>query len=248
MANLISRMNRIFEKYNVKMTYFISTYLIENNQSFIAHFGDHDYGPHGHLHPDYSLIGKKAAFNDMKQSVAIFKKYNLEPWVFRAPYGITKIENNLNLFFEFEKKLGIHYDSSINIQKPPWKNPPRPIKHQCGVTTLPLIGVSDDVLIDNLALNDNNEILKRFLDALDYGKSGVLVYDMHPIRMGQARYIEILDAFIKNVKKKKNYTIISLREAFSKFGNKEDDETFVCLTGDIDNISLVDYLRRLKNR
>lgn len=246
MVNLISRMNKIFEKHDVKFTYFISTYLIENQANFFSHFGDHDYGPHGHLHPDYSLIGKKAAFKDMKDAVSIFQKLNQKPWIFRAPYGITQIEKKSDLFFEYEKKLGINYDSSINIQKPPWKEPPHPIKHKSGVTTLPLIGVSDDVLIDNLKLNNNNEILRRFVEALDFGRTGVLVYDLHPIRMGQIKYIKILEGLIKSINTKKNFMILSLKEAFSEFYKKGEDETIVCLSGDIDNLSILDYFRRLK--
>ncbi|MHA1376872.1 MAG: polysaccharide deacetylase family protein [Candidatus Helarchaeota archaeon] len=243
---MVKRINKICNKYNVKMTYFISTYLLENNSSFIKNFGNHHFGPHGHLHLDYSLVGKKAAYNDMKNSIIIFKNLNLETWVFRAPYAVTRIEDNPDLFFEFEKRLGIIYDSSINIQRPPWEKPPHPIKHKCGVITLPLIGVSDDHLIDNLALNDNNEILKRFVDALDYGKNGILVYDMHPIRMGQTRYIEILDAFIKIVKQRKSFKIMALKDAFSEFENKNKDDTIVCLTGDIDNLSFLDYFKRFK--
>ncbi|MFX0135124.1 MAG: polysaccharide deacetylase family protein [Candidatus Hodarchaeota archaeon] len=246
MANLIARMNRVFEKYDVKMTYFISTYLIENRPAFFSHFRNHDYGPHGHLHPDYSLIGKKAAFKDMREAVSVFKKFNQKPWIFRAPYGMTRIANNSDLFFEYEKKLGILYDSSINIQKPPWKEPPHPIKHKSGVTTIPLIGVSDDSLIDVLRLNNNNEILRRFVEALDYGKNGVLVYDLHPIRMGQVKYIEILEGLIKNIYNKKKFMILSLKEAFSKFYKKDKDETIVCLSGDIDNLSILDYFRRFK--
>ncbi|NVM03298.1 MAG: polysaccharide deacetylase family protein [Candidatus Helarchaeota archaeon] len=246
MVSLIARMNRIFEKYDVKMTYFISTYLIENQPTFFSHFGDHDYGPHGHTHPDYSLIGRKAAFKDMREAISVFKKFNQNPWIFRAPYGITRIEKNSDLFFEYEKKLGILYDTSINIQKPPWKEPPHPIKHKSGVITLPLIGVSDDVLIDNLGLNNNNVILRHFVEALDYGRTGVLVYDLHPIRMGQVKYVEILEGFIKIINKKKNFMILSLKEAFSKFYKKDKEETIVCLSGDIDNLSILDYFRRLK--
>lgn len=246
MTNLIGRMNRIFEKHNVKMTYFISTYLIEQRPSIFTNFGEHDCGPHGHLHLDYSLVGRKAAFNDIKNSIITFKKFGKDPWVFRAPYGITQIENNNVLFFNFERQLGIRYDSSINIGKPPWKIPPHPIKHRSGIITLPLIGISDDVLIDNLGLKNNNEILASFVNALDYGKNGVIVFDLHPIRMGQVKYVEILDKLINKINEKKNFKIMSLKEAFTNFEIKEKDETIVCLSGDIDNLSMLDYFKRLK--
>ncbi|MFX1293546.1 MAG: polysaccharide deacetylase family protein [Promethearchaeota archaeon] len=246
MANLIGRMNRVFDKYDVKMTYFISTYLIADHPSFFEHFEDHDFGPHGHLHLDYSLVGKRTAFQDMKNSILIFKKLNLNPWIFRAPYGVTKIEKSDNLFFEYENTLGIRHDSSINLGGRPLNQPPYIIKHKCGVTSIPFVGVADDYLIDNLALNDNNEILHRFAKVFDYCRTGILVYDMHPIRMGQARYIEILEALIKQMIKEKNSIIMSLKEAFSRFDKKDEDETIVCFTGDIDNLSILDYFKRFK--
>jgi len=242
MVNLIRRINQVLDKYDTKMTYFISTYLIENRPDYHEHFENHDFAPHGHLHLDYTIVGKKAALGDMKNSVLVFKKQNLDPWVFRAPYGLTKIGNNSEIFFEYEKKLGILYDSSIRAQNPP----PHPVKHKCGVTSMPFIGITDDYLIDDLKLNNNNEILRRFAETLEFGKNGVLVYDMHPIRMGQAKYIEIFEGLIKKINQKRNYMLTSLKESFSNFSKKDEDETLVCFTGDIDNLSMIDYFKRFK--
>ncbi|NHI93536.1 MAG: hypothetical protein EAX96_13695, partial [Candidatus Lokiarchaeota archaeon] len=121
MKNLINNMNSIFDKYGVKMTYFISTYLIEQEPSIFESFGKHDFGPHGHLHLDYTLVGKQSALEDIYKSVKIFKRFKKEAWIFRAPYALDKIGTDPNLLFEYEKKLGILYDSSINVKSPPWK-------------------------------------------------------------------------------------------------------------------------------
>ena len=245
MKNLVTNMNQVFDKYDVKMTYFISTYLIEQEPSIFSSFEHHDFGPHGHLHLDYTLVGRKNALEDIYKSVEIFKKYKKEVWIFRAPYALDKIGTDPNLLFDYEKKLGILYDSSVNVKRPPWKGGVRPIKHANGVITIPLIGVSDDGLIDELGLNNSNEILKEFASALDHGRGGLLVYDMHPIRMGQIKYINILESLIKIIKSKKNYKITSIRESVKEFEEKSANETIICFSGDIDNLSILDYFRRI---
>ncbi|NHI95071.1 MAG: hypothetical protein EAX96_21450, partial [Candidatus Lokiarchaeota archaeon] len=117
-------------------------------------------------------------------------------------------------------------------------------KHPCGVITIPLIGVSDDALIDDRGLTNSNEILKEFYLALEHGKGGLLVYDMHPIRMGQIKYIRILENLIKSIKNKEDYKITSIRNSLEEFEKKKNNETIVCFSGDIDNLSILDYFRR----
>ena len=81
--------------------------------------------------------------------------------------------------------------------------------------------------------------------ALDHGKGGLLVYDMHPIRMGQEKYIKILENLIKIIKRKKKYRITSIRDSIKEYEIKKDSETIVCFSGDIDNLSILDYFRRI---
>ena len=244
MKNLIRNINEIFDKHDQKMTYFISTYLIDQEPSIFDSFENHDFGPHGHLHLDYTLVGKQHAIEDIYKSVKVFKEHNKDPWIFRAPYALYHIGNDPKLLFQVEKKLNILYDSSINIKRPPWNDKTRPVKHPNGVITIPLIGISDDGLIDNRGLNNSNIILKEFSKALDHGKGGLLVYDMHPIRMGQDRYKNILKNLIESINKRKNVRITSMRESVKEFEKKDSNETIVCFSGDIDNLSILDYFRR----
>ncbi|MHA1786400.1 MAG: polysaccharide deacetylase family protein [Candidatus Helarchaeota archaeon] len=245
MKDLIKNMNEIFDKYEIKMTYFISTFLVEQVPSILESFEEHDFGPHGHLHLDYTIVGKRNALEDIYKSVMIFKKYDKEPWIFRAPYALDKIGNDPNLLFEYEKKLGIKMDSSINLKFPPWGNRLKPIIHECGITTIPLIGFSDDYLIDDRGLTDSKTILKELLSALEHGKGGLLVYDMHPIRMGQNKFKGILEKLVESINTKKDYFITSMKESVEKFNKKDDQETIVCFSGDIDNLSIFDYFRRI---
>jgi len=244
MKNLVKNMNEIFDKYDQKMTYFISTYLIDQEPSIFDSFESHDFGPHGHLHLDYTLVGNQNAIEDIYKSVKIFKENNKDPWIFRAPYALYHIGKDPKLLFEVEKKLNIPFDSSINIKQPPWNDKTRPVYHPNGVITIPLIGISDDGLIDNRGLSNSNIILKEFSKALDHGKGGLLVYDMHPIRMGQNKYKNILEELIKFIIKRKNVRITSMRDSVKEFKKKDANETIVSFSGDIDNLSILDYFRR----
>ena len=237
-------MNEIFDKYDQKMTYFISTYLIELDPSIFDTFADHDFGPHGHLHLDYTLVDKHHAIEDIYKSVNIFRENNKDPWISRAPYALYHIGKDPDLLFKVEKKLNIPFDSSINIKLPPWGDRTRPVKHPNGVVTIPLIGISDDYLIDNRGLSNQNVILKEFSKGLDHGKGGLLVYDMHPIRMGQKLYKNILQKLIELINNRKNVRITSMRDSVKEFENKDPEETIVSFSGDIDNLSILDYFRR----
>lgn len=244
MKNLVRNMNEIFDKYDQKMTYFISTYLIDQEPSIFDSFEEHDFGPHGHLHLDYTLVGKHHAIEDIHKSVKIFRENNKDPWIFRAPYALYHIGTDPDLLFQVEKKLNVPFDSSINIKLPPWGDRTRPVKHANGVITIPLIGISDDALIDNRGLSNPNIILKEFSKALEHGKGGLLVYDMHPIRMGQKQYKNILLKLIEFINERKNTRITSMRESVKEYEKKDPNETIVCFSGDIDNLSILDYFRR----
>lgn len=244
MENLVCRMNEVLEKHNSKMTYFIASYLVERQPKILKAFKGHVIAPHGYLHLDYSLMPTEDVWIDMKKAVATFKNFGFFPSFFRAPYGNYLLRSsNKELFFKFEAKLGIKYDSSVGIGRRPWKKL-YPILSKSGVTILPFVGISDDYLIEHRKITNPEKLSKILTKTVSFGEGGLIIFVLHPIRIGQKKYIKALDLFLNNISKERKNKIISLDEAIKEYATKEKDETLTVITGDIDTLSMIDYLRR----
>jgi peptidoglycan/xylan/chitin deacetylase (PgdA/CDA1 family) len=237
-------MNEVLEKYNSKMAYFVASYLVERRPKILEIFKDHIVAPHGYLHLDYSLMPTADVWLDMKKAMATFKNLGFSSLFFRAPYGNYRLRSSdEELFFKFEAKLGIKYDSSVGLGFPPWKKL-CPIPLESGVTILPFIGIADDVLIENRRITNPERLSKILTKSVSLGKGGLIIFVLHPIRIGQKKYIKVLDSFLNNISKERKNKIISLDEAPQEYATKEKDETLTVITGDIDTLSMIDYLRR----
>jgi len=246
MENLVCRTNEVLEKHNSRMTYFIASYLVERCPTILKAFKGHIFAPHGYLHLDYSLIPPGDVWIDMEKAVTTFKNLGFSPSFFRAPYGQSRLRSNdEELFFKFEAKLGIKYDSSVVMGGRPWKKL-HPIPLKFGVTILPYVEISDVDLIEQMRITNPEKLSKIYTESVSLGKGGLVIFDMHPIRIGQKRYIKTLDLFLNNILKQEKNKLISLDEATQEYATKEKDETLTVITGDIDTLSMIDYLRRFK--
>ena len=92
---------------------------------------------------------------------------------------------------------------------------------------------------------------KIFCKILDHtrAKGGVVMFDLHPIRIGQKRYIKSLETLVKHGNDIGGWfpTVSEAVEYWNKNKKWKEDRKFcVLLTGDIDNfVFLRDYLSRL---
>ena len=243
MENLVCRINEVLEKYDSRMTYFISSYLVERCPEILKTFKGHIIAPHGYLHLDYSLMSPGDVWIDMKKAVATFKNLGFPPSFFRAPYGKHRLRSNdKELFFKFEAKLGIRYDSSLGVYL---REKLYPIPLKFGLTIIPYVIISDHYLIEARRITNPEKLSKILTRIVSLGKGGLITFDLHPIRIGQKRYIKALDLFLNNISKEGKNKLISLDEATQEYASKEKDETLTVITGDIDTLSMIDYLRRL---
>ena len=79
-------------------------------------------------------------------------------------------------------------------------------------------------------------------------KGGIIMFDLQPIRIGQNKYISVLNSIVKYGKELGGWfpTVTEAVNHWNKHGNWKDDAPFCCLlTGDIDNYTFFDYLQRL---
>ena len=103
----------LFEKHEVKATFFVLGYLAEKFPELIKNIYDkgHEIGSHSYSHPDLRTITKEQFEEDLVKSLKILEKITGEPVLgFRAPYFSVNRSNYW--VFDVLRKY-VKYDSSI---------------------------------------------------------------------------------------------------------------------------------------
>ncbi len=242
MEDLISNINSVLEKYNSYMTYFVAAYTLEWHPERVDIFksSKHIALPHGYKHLNLSELSASQAIQEIVKSKQIFEKNDLDSWCFRAPYAINSINNlGKDKFYQTLNEMNFRCSSSEFQEDSPWK----PIQRK--VPEFVIARPSDDLLIDKLGIWDAKIIAKHCIRSILKTKGSLIIFDMHPIRMGQKRFIPALDAICKFVKNDSESILIDFKKAINSY-REEQKENFVCITGDIDTWTYFDYLRRLK--
>ncbi|MFX1414068.1 MAG: polysaccharide deacetylase family protein [Promethearchaeota archaeon] len=241
---LIENINSVLEKYNSYMTYFVTGYILEGHPERVNLFKNspHIALPHGYKHFNLQELTVPQAIQEIKKSKQTFDDNHLESWCFRAPYAVNSISSlGTAKFYEILKEMGFLCSSSEFQENPPWK----PVNQF--IPEYVMARPSDDQLIDKMGIWDAKLIAKHFIKSICSTKGSIIIFDMHPIRMGQKKFIIALDAICKFVERDSKSILIGFKEAVESY-RKEQEKNFVCITGDIDTWSYFDYIRRLKTR
>jgi hypothetical protein len=242
MDQLIKNMNSILEENNSFMTYFIAAYTLDGHPERVEVFKNskHIALPHGYKHFNLRELSESQAIQEIRKSKHTFEKYHLESWCFRAPYAVNSIGNHgKETFYQILYEMNFRCSSSEFQEDPPWR--PQEYKIPEFVMARP----SDDMLIDRLGIWDPKIIAKRCIKSILNTKGSIIIFDMHPIRMGQKKFLSALNAICKFVNKDANSVLLDFKTAISSY-REGQKENFVCITGDIDTWTYFDYLRRLK--
>ena len=243
MEELINNSNTVLEQNNSYMTYFVAAYLFEGYPERVKIFKDskHIALPHGYKHFNLREVSLSQAIREISKSKQIFERNNLESWCFRAPYATNSISNlGKDMFYQILNEMNFQYSSSEFQENPPWK----PIQRR--IPEFVIARPSDDLLIDKMGIWDVKLIAKLCIKSILNTKGSLIIFDMHPIRMGQKKFIPALNAICKFVNNDSNSILIDFKKAIRSY-EEDQKENFVCITGDIDTWIFFDYFRRLKN-
>jgi peptidoglycan/xylan/chitin deacetylase (PgdA/CDA1 family) len=202
---------------------------------------------HGYQHVKYSLISIDEQENDLTRALRTYKRLGIPIKGFRAPYNSYGAKTP-----ELIEKYGFKWDAGIgyleeNRQKTAFF---KLIQHsrELNFVCIPLNRLSDDLMIDELHYSPD-EMVKRLCHAMDIAKEsqGVIMFDLHPIRIGQPEYVGVLDRIVSYGKKIGGCfpTVSQAIELWGSRGNWNGHEFCCLLTGDVDNFYFRDYLRRL---
>jgi peptidoglycan/xylan/chitin deacetylase (PgdA/CDA1 family) len=213
----------------------------------ILHEG-HEIANHGYKHVRYEHLSDAMQLQEFEKSMHIFDSLNIPIHGFRAPY------NNYNKrTIQLVEEFGFNWDGGIGY-KPEYRETNEPFKYNLdGKSTsfwsIPLHRYSDDHLIDRYGLN-SQEMTRAILPIIQQmpKKGSVLMLDLHPIRIGQPNYSEVLGNLLQEAQSQGAWTP-TVNEAvlyWEKHRKWPKNASFCFLiTGDIDNFIFFDYLRRL---
>lgn len=208
----------------------------------------HEVASHGFNHVRYPTISAKARERDLILSLQVFKKLGIKISGFRAPY-----DNYPDDMPSLIEKTGLIWDGGFGY-RPQYREMTHffhvDIENQKSqVTYIPLNRWSDDYMIDRKGMGPDaiSRVLKREVSKVA-SKHGVIMFDLHPIRMGQSKYVGCIRDVIEHSNSIGGWCTtpreaIQYWNAHSKW--KGDSEFCILLTGDIDNWVFSDYLRRV---
>jgi peptidoglycan/xylan/chitin deacetylase (PgdA/CDA1 family) len=208
----------------------------------------HEVASHGYNHVRYPTLTNDERERDLRLSLQVFKNMGIEINGFRAPYDnytddMPELIEQTSLVWDGgfgyrpehrEKTHFFHAD--INGQK-------------SEVTYIPLNIQSDDRLIDKFGMGPQEVTKTLNVEVSKAAKSnGVIMFDLHPIRMGQPAYVGCLKDVTQHAIGLGAWctTPAEAVKYWNTHGRWKGDSTFcLLLTGDIDNWVFSDYLRRV---
>jgi peptidoglycan/xylan/chitin deacetylase (PgdA/CDA1 family) len=202
---------------------------------------------HGYRHLKYPLISAESQEKDIRRAVETYAGIGIQALGFRAPYNAYD-ESTPGIL----DKMGFLWDGGIGYS--PGNRSRRDIfrvkvdGRDSTFVCIPLNRLSDDLMIDDYGYTPE-KMVAELSAALDEARTAqsVVMFDLHPIRMGQPEYTVVLDRIISYGKSIGGWfptvsEAVKFRQGRADWGRFE----FCCLlTGDIDNFYFRDYLKRL---
>lgn len=208
----------------------------------------HEIAIHGFKHVNYRYLSKREQEDDIKRGILSFKKIGVRIFGFRAPYNAyTECTPSILEKFNFLWDGGIGYSPKYSRLERFFR-----IKiedHESNFVCIPLSNWSDDKMIDEFHLKNWQmvKILKNTLKKVA-DSHGIIMLDLHPIRIGQPQYIDVLKQLLEYGTNLEGWfpTVTEAVEYWCKHKEWKSGMSFCCLlTGDIDNFTFMDYLLRL---
>ena len=247
---LLQNMFDVLERNQAKFTFPLVASVASKNIKLTREIlrSGNEVAVHGFNHVNYSYVTERQQDEDMKKALAAYKELGIKVYGFRAPYNIyTDASPKLVEKYGFLWDIGIGFNQKYRNGNSLFRV--QVDDHESSFVCAPLSRLSDDYMIDIHGLS-NLQMEKKLKHAIKetHEKGGVIMFDLHPIRMGQTKYITVLNSLVKYGTELGGWfpTVTEAVNHWNKHGRWKDDAPFCCLlTGDIDNYTFFDYLQRL---
>ncbi|MFX0204517.1 MAG: polysaccharide deacetylase family protein [Candidatus Hodarchaeota archaeon] len=248
---LLKRICDVLDEYNAKFTFPLVATTAQSNPALVKWLRStpHEIAIHGYKHVRYPFLSAQNQFHEIKKAIEVFNELKIPFQGFRAPYNLyseTTLELVEKFGFEWDAGVGfrLNYRNGHQFFHVPLEN-----GKMSSFTCIPLCEWSDDRMIDNYKLS-SEKMAKILIHHLEKAKkvNGLIMYDLHPIRIGQSNYIQslkkllihanMIDAWIPTISEAVRY--------WSENRQWKDSAPVCCLlSGDIDNFTFFDYIRRI---
>ena len=247
---LLRNMFDAMEPHQVKFTFPMVASVAAKNPTLTREIltRGHEIAVHGFKHLNYSYLTEQQQDYDIKKALTAFNTMDVPVCGFRAPYN-TYTEDTPRLL----EKYGFIWDIGIGYN-PKYREGTSPFRveignHDSTFVCIPLNRLSDDLMIDIQGFSSHQiaEALKCVIKETSK-KGGVVMFDLHPIRIGQPKYVDVLRQIVEYGTELNGWfpTVTEAVNYWNENGSWRHDNSFCCLlTGDIDNFSFLDYLQRL---
>jgi peptidoglycan/xylan/chitin deacetylase (PgdA/CDA1 family) len=213
----------------------------------IEHEG-HEVASHGFNHVRYPTISNSERKQDLKLSLQIFRNIGIDIKGFRAPY-----DNYTDDMVELLDEMKLVWDGGFGYRKEYRdRNSFFTIDvngKPSSTTFIPLNELSDDRMIDSMGMSPS-DVSKALMAQIEKRAKvgGVIMFDLHPIRIGQQKYVNCLRDVLELTNQLNGWSATPT-EAVTYWNKhrswKGNAEFCLLLTGDIDNWGFSDYLRRI---
>jgi peptidoglycan/xylan/chitin deacetylase (PgdA/CDA1 family) len=218
-VSAIRRIMDLCEKYDSVFTFYITGNTAMREKDFIAEIlgRGHSIECHGFNHIRFDLKPEAVIRQDIKTAKMLYQKqFNHTVRGFRAPY--LKLNDTL---INILKDEGFVFSSSTmgDIS----------FKYACGLTEMPISICDWHILI-----KDNSSHDQMLSKMLAHQKDGA-VFELHPWRMGQKGYVEVIKKFLKQ----KTFDCISQLRLY------EESRKSIALTGDVGELGFGEIVQRI---
>ena len=262
----------ILKKYNIKATFFIPALIVNKYAGDIKTLDSAviEWGIHADVHTDLSRLDKQTQEEHIKKAIQTFDRLGIVFSGFRAPY--LKTNNNTQAVlagqhrFEYDSSKTVLWDdiygpgnSSYGWASMFYKfekstlNTVMPYKKD-GILEIPVSLPDDDMLFDRdkLTVKQTGDIWIKMLKVC-VRRNELFVLQLHPERIFEAE--EALSRLISEAQRSDPPVLITtLRDIANLFNdNKLADKVWpepyragLCISGDIDSLTLLDFVDRLK--
>ena len=247
---LLKNIFEAMEPYQAKFTFPIVASVALKNPELTRGIlkSGHEVAVHGFKHIRYTYLTEHQQESDIKKAVVAFKEVGIPVYGFRAPYqAYTDCTPKLVEKYGFLWDGGIGFDLKYTRRTSFFRVSVN--GHMSSFTCVPLSRWSDDKMIEGYGFQSRQigEALKRVIKRVSE-RHGVVMFELHPIRIGQPQYIDGLRQALAYGTELDGWfpTVTEAVKYWRKHGNWKHDAAFCCLmTGDIDNFVFLDYLQRL---
>ncbi len=233
---ILQNIFNILEKYEAKFTFSIVASIAKQELIETILKSGHEIASHSLYHVKHKGLPFETQLHYISKSLELLSNYGANIQGFRAPYN--SYDNNT---FRCLNKLNLSYDAGVRRGES-YRKILQPFHLmiddiESSFVSFPVFNISDE-LLDELP---KQIVLKLFIEHINnLPENGLSVLQLHPIRIGQKKYLQFLDKLVSHIT-----TIGFEMPTLTEVVNKKCALPAICLTGDIDCLSFYDYLKRI---